>query len=358
MADYSRDAWLDNVKAVLVTFVVTGHFIASGVSRIPEFALLSNFIYSFHMPAFLFISGFLMKRRIREREYGKVGKTVILPYCVSQIFIFICAALIPDGARALSAEKMTDGGFFSLLYPIYHLWYFVAVALGFLFCVLVKSEKRPLTALALSAVLSIAAGFYGNAEFLRLTKCLGYMPFLVLGAVMPREYLEKLKSKNILKLPAALCVAATVAVLWLIRSSGGITTILAMTGKFGDYFGMSAPEAALARLGFLVWGSVLALSVMALCPRRKTFFTYIGENSVYVFVLHAVVLAVLRHYNYGSKFIYGMTESPVQLAFVLSSFAVAALLASKPVRTAFKWLADPYGVFCRIKSSLSKSKKR
>lgn len=352
----ARDAWLDNIKAVLVTFVVTGHFIASGVSRIPEFAFLSNFIYSFHMPAFLFVSGYLMKRRIREREYGKVSKTVILPYCVSQIFIFICAALIPDGARALSAEKMTDGGFFSLLYPIYHLWYFIAVALGFLFCVAVNTEKRPLAALGVSAVLSIVSGFYGDAELLRLTKCLGYLPFLVLGAVIPENALMFIKNKRILKLPAILVTAATALFLWLIREKGGVTTILAMTGKFGSYFGMSAPEAALARLGFLVWGSVLSLSVMALCPRRKMFFTYIGENSVYVFVLHALIIAVMRHINYGSKFIYGLTEPLLQTLFVLSSFAVSALLASKPVRAAFKWLADPYGVFCRIKAKIIKTK--
>ncbi len=351
----ARDAWLDNIKAVLVTFVVTGHFIASGVSRIPEFAILSNFIYSFHMPAFLFVSGYLMKRRIQERAYAKIAKTVILPYCVSQIFIFVFAALFPDGARALSAEKMTDGGFFSLLYPIYHLWYFVAVALGFLFCVLINTEKHPLAALVVSAVVSIAAGFYGNAELLRLTKCLGYLPFLVLGAIMPKKALEFIKTKRILKLPAIICTAVTAVFLWLIRGKGGITTILAMTGRFGDYFGMSAAEAALARLGFLAWGSVLSFSVMALCPRRKNFFTYIGENSIYVFVLHAIIIAVIRHLNYGSKFIYGLTEPLTQILFILLSFAVSALLAVKPVRAAFKWLADPYGIFCRLKTKIIKT---
>ena len=54
-----RDAWLDNVKAVLVTFVVIGHFVASGAAKMPEYAFVSNFVYTFHMPAFLLFPAIL-----------------------------------------------------------------------------------------------------------------------------------------------------------------------------------------------------------------------------------------------------------------------------------------------------------
>ena len=116
--------------------------------------------------------------------------------------------------------------------------------------------------------------------------------------------------------------------------------------------GISAPLAALIRLGFLVWGAVLTFSVLSMCPRKKTLFTYIGENSVYVFVLHAIPLAVLRHANYQTKFIYGLTGVWGVLLVAILAVAAAVIMSSKPVRFLFKWLLEPFPVMEKIKSKI------
>ena len=60
VAATQRDPWLDNTKMALVTLVVIGH--SMGLSR-PRTCShwLYDFLYLWHIPAFVFISGYLSK---------------------------------------------------------------------------------------------------------------------------------------------------------------------------------------------------------------------------------------------------------------------------------------------------------
>ena len=53
-----RDPWLDNVKMVLVTFVVIGHALVLVPDDGPN-GQIYDFIYAWHIPAFVLVTGFL-----------------------------------------------------------------------------------------------------------------------------------------------------------------------------------------------------------------------------------------------------------------------------------------------------------
>ena len=60
-----RIAYWDNLKFLMIVFVVMGHFILennSGISS-PAFKSIGTFIYLFHMPVFFFISGYFYKKQ-------------------------------------------------------------------------------------------------------------------------------------------------------------------------------------------------------------------------------------------------------------------------------------------------------
>lgn len=57
MASKQRLVWLDNLKGVLILLVVLGHCIQH-TSNEYEINLLFRYIYSFHMPLFIFVSGY------------------------------------------------------------------------------------------------------------------------------------------------------------------------------------------------------------------------------------------------------------------------------------------------------------
>ena len=58
---------LDNLKAILIFLVVLGHLLISFTHDTCETAkYLSSFIYSFHMPLFIIISGYFSKKEITK----------------------------------------------------------------------------------------------------------------------------------------------------------------------------------------------------------------------------------------------------------------------------------------------------
>ena len=52
----------DNIKLLTIMLVVVGHVIEPYVDKSDMFKSLFIFIYSFHMPLFIFISGLFQKR--------------------------------------------------------------------------------------------------------------------------------------------------------------------------------------------------------------------------------------------------------------------------------------------------------
>ena len=73
----NRIEWIDDLKVIAIFFVLWGHF-ASGNEY------LCRLIYSFHMPLFFFISGFLFKHKdISIQELiSKNANSLLLPYIV------------------------------------------------------------------------------------------------------------------------------------------------------------------------------------------------------------------------------------------------------------------------------------
>jgi fucose 4-O-acetylase-like acetyltransferase len=53
--------YINNLKFILIVLVVLGHFTAK-MTYVKEIKYIFYFIYIFHMPCFVFISGYLAKR--------------------------------------------------------------------------------------------------------------------------------------------------------------------------------------------------------------------------------------------------------------------------------------------------------
>ena len=78
MSTQKRNIWLDNVKGFLIICVVAGHFLESGIDYHSNMCKsLFLFIYSFHMPLFVFAS-----MRFRQRN-ASAKNLRILQVCMS-----------------------------------------------------------------------------------------------------------------------------------------------------------------------------------------------------------------------------------------------------------------------------------
>ncbi|MBC1499818.1 acyltransferase family protein [Listeria weihenstephanensis] len=79
-----RLIWIDNLKAYGIILVVIGHCVVLSADY-PYTGLLMKLIYSFHMPLFFFISGFLFRGKGTGKYFYKKWKTLLVPYFIFQV---------------------------------------------------------------------------------------------------------------------------------------------------------------------------------------------------------------------------------------------------------------------------------
>lgn len=336
-----RDSWFDNAKGFLMITVVLGHMAASAASKYVEFSFLLNYIYFFHMPAFAIISGFFMKRRVDTKDYASVINKTVIPYCFAQLIIYLSAMILPSGARALSAEHFAESGFFSFAFPIYHLWYFCSVVFAFLFCVAFKAKDRPMKAFVVSLIISLLCGVVPQVAFLKLTKALAFLPFFVLGYITPKESFVRFKERKY-TVPSIGIVVGAGIVFWLIRDKGVLTGIFSLSMRYNSsYLGMPYWASVLVRLCFILTAVIFSFAFFNLCPKKRSILTPLGKRSVYIYVLHVLPIAVMRHLNYQYGILRILSFSVFKVVYVLIGVLLCYLLISKPVIKVFRRMFEP-----------------
>ena len=108
-----------------------------------------------------------------------------------------------------------------------------------------------------------------------------------------------------------------------------------------DDLGYQAETAIWIRLVVMVIGLVGALSVIALVPRARGWFTAMGGATLVVYLFHGFPLKLAEWLGWSD-----WATSHLLAGFVLTvagSVAIALTLASPPVRGRLVWAVDPVG---------------
>ena len=132
-----RTAWIDNAKAIAILLVVFGHTAGFG-----PFA--KKIVYSFHMPLFFFLSGYLLKPEYLHEPFNsyitKYFKRIIIPFVSFWLISYM--VWLPTKALRSNAQQYGEltllDPFIGLIYGVYTklyvnqvLWFFTC-----LFCTL------------------------------------------------------------------------------------------------------------------------------------------------------------------------------------------------------------------------------
>ena len=113
MSTKNRDYFFDNYKALLIVLVVVGHFIEPCYDNNVFLSGLKWMIFSFHMPAFIFISGYFSKREI---SFGKLVQKLVIPYFVYELIYYFLYVFIIHKETGLYFAR-----------PKFSLWYIMAL---------------------------------------------------------------------------------------------------------------------------------------------------------------------------------------------------------------------------------------
>lgn len=329
---------ISNLKGVLIFLVVFGHFIEIYDK---EYYELFVFIYSFHMPLFIFISGYLAKRM----NIKKIINLVLL-YVVFQSFFSIILYFTGD----LPLQ-------FSYGTPHFHLWYIVS--LGFWYgLVWLISKLKPniifktmtFIALILVSLLSrwyiddITEGiqqYYDNfsSYTLSIQRTLSFLPFFFLGFFMNENWFNKISySINNRLALIVLFVTSVFVVVYFVQETRGLESIF--RGSFGYKHYMEEGTFIKYFLFLIIAYTIsfwLCYLITNLTTSENNIFTKWGDNSLTIFLFHPVFIFVIRQTNFMDKW-----TPMVKLSLYLCvAVLVTIFLASNFVKHYTKWMCNP-----------------
>lgn len=313
-----RVAYYDNMKAILILLVVVGHFINDfkGCVDIHAITVAAAWIYTFHMPVFLFISG-LFATSCYSKERGFAAENALFYFAL--YFIFRVLSWAED---AFILGKGFDASF-NLFYISGAPWYLLVLGLLTL-CVPVFARLSPGWGVGISIVLSVANGCYNtDPSLLSLSRFFTYLPAFFIGYYITSSKMTSVikqwgergvtfKGARIMSLTSlrVLSLAFLIAYfvfLYVIPEQA--TTLIRhySTGlhTFSEYADKypTIPYAAWAALRVLHCGLILVIGVCiaALTPfNRKGYLTTIGERSLQIYIGHMLVLYYIRQFEFDA----------------------------------------------------------
>lgn len=164
-----RDGRIDALKFCLIVLVIIGHVFSQGqFSSIPLCRVIWKWIYMFHMPLFIFLSGYLTNIKKDNRHYFISCWKIIEPLVVYQVLL--------RGYIFLSTGTFSFKG---LLTPWWVLWYLLSLLYWRTILQFIPdrllSHKQALVLLAF--VISLGAGFFPFDRFLSIQRTLAFLPF-------------------------------------------------------------------------------------------------------------------------------------------------------------------------------------
>ncbi|EAE0774479.1 acyltransferase, partial [Listeria monocytogenes] len=80
MSQSQRTAYFDNAKFLLMILVVFSHLLQPFIGDQKFYHDLYYFIFTFHMPAFVFLAGYFAKPLTKGHKLRELMKKFLLPY--------------------------------------------------------------------------------------------------------------------------------------------------------------------------------------------------------------------------------------------------------------------------------------
>ena len=282
-----RNCLFDNLKCLLIFLVVYGHFIENfqSIYASESTRIVYQFIYLFHMPGFVFVSGYFARK-----GDGKIFEKVLLNQIVPLFFfqlvfeIFHCVVFHEFSGKTLD------------LAPYWILWYLLSLAFWRIsFQLLYKIRFL----LVISVVFALVAGMVNSIGYpLSVSRTVVLFPFFVLGNIFKENgIVEKIKSGRFFPVYAVLSVLVL---------TGALVYVSEVKLHYGLYLNsysykalkMAWEEGMLYRFINLAWGFLCIAALIVLTPQKRCFASKIGKNSMIPYIMQFFFLKSLLIYRF------------------------------------------------------------
>ncbi|KON90013.1 hypothetical protein AF332_26495 [Sporosarcina globispora] len=310
-----RESYFDNAKFILIFLVVLGHFISPLKGDSDTLYTVYNFIYTFHMPAFILIGGFFSKGIMKKGYLKKTFRNILIPYFIFQLLYFVLHR-IWNGKETLT-----------LFDPYWTLWFLLSIVLWNILLLLFIKLKHPAIMLIAALTIGVFAGYIQDiGTYFSLSRTFVFFPVFLGGYLLRKEHFTKILRLEI-RIAAGLILGSLFVSYFFFFPQEAKDWLLASSSY--EELGVELGQAWFIRL--LMYGlmALATFSFMAIVPRRKMFFTHLGTRTLYVYLLHGFIVKLFEF----SRFYDLVDESGNYFALLVLAAIVTLILTSKPIIT-------------------------
>lgn len=279
---------IDYLKCVFIVLMIVFHLVYVG----DKFPYAKQIVYTFHMPAFLVISGYLANI---DKGFGKLARQVkwlFVPYAVMEAGYTYMASLLPIREHI---ERLTIGVFLDklLLHPLGPYWYLHTLIVCYIIYYAVSRLSPRLGTVPLMCVLGVA--FYAVVELTHIVQMSNAMYFMA-GALVRQsgmKFMQVFRPSLLAAVPIAIFCMASPGEMYKQTLTGIIVTYLAISLALGTC--RKLPEKAL-RAACFIGSNTLAVLLFSpmftiLAKRFVPLFAFDPTASLYTVFSVAFVLA-------------------------------------------------------------------
>ncbi|MBO1333977.1 acyltransferase family protein [Streptomyces sp. VRA16 Mangrove soil] len=320
-----RDAFFDNAKYLAIVFVAMGHCwepLTDG-SRAAE--ALYMVVYTFHMPAFIIISGYFSRSfDASPKKLKRLVTGVAVPYVLFEI--------------AYTFFKRTAGGDpgypISLLDPWYLTWFLVALFVWRLTTPIWKIVRWPLPIAVAVAVLASVSPELGDD--LDLQRVLQFLPFFVLGLCLKPEHFQLVRRREVRILAVPVALVALALAYW---AGPRMTSAWFYHRDSAQELGAPWWAGVVMTLALFGCSIVLTACFFAWVPGRRMWFTALGAGTLYGYLLHGFLAKGSRFWGWFDASWVHTPWGEIVVTFIAAS--VITVLCTPPVQRIFRFAMEP-----------------
>ena len=352
MLKIQRDYWFDNAKAFLIISVFMGHICECFTKSVPFdgepplwLDILFKFIYVFHMPVFMIISGRFAKGRIDRNDWITTINKLIFPYIVIQLLMVLFYYIVDYSIITIT----------SFIKPRYGLWYIIVLGIYQIATpYLLKMFRHKWLILPLSLVVMIVFLYQKHIFPPPIPRIINFYPFFIFG------YLTADYSLGFCKKPAfrMLSVFAFIG-LFIALNYDTVIDVALLSAKrnyleYYDFLGIDKPQLLVATIIRYLTGFAFFFFMMGVSPSKKWFVTRLGTHSTYIYILHLFIVVALIAFGRSHGILDFCTNEIYAILILALTIPVSFLFVSPPVERATKWLVAPDFDLKKILEAISK----
>lgn len=329
MSNNTRIAKWDNIKFILILCVVMGHVLNSYYCGDEgEAKAITLFIYSFHMPAFVFISGLFSKGSINGKRYDKIISYLFL-FVVTKVCFFLSKIVIGKNSR-LQFNNMDDLS-----------WFAFAIFVFFFITIILKRFNTKWI-MAISILFALIAGLDKEINTLySLGRITTFYPFFLAGYLLNPQKLLEFTNKIWVKIIALLVFVGDAFFCIKMREQYGFLMKIFREKCSYNAWHLTRQEGIMYRSIWYIAAFLLIFSLIAIVPSVHSVFTTWGSRTLAVYCLHYIPMRIFFEGLGGGDLLMRVSPNGRVYLSLIVALLIVILLSLKPVKKIVDFFVYP-----------------